>query len=130
MTEYHLTTQSEFTGLWAVIGGIRVPCPLWNMRADGRNYAPWNLRVMCHSCGSVWASRHIDNAPKRKQNWSFRYLLCEQCGGGSLWVAGDPAWNKSIVGPLLHREMRLVQNWYEEGIRTSAAYFNKIIWRV
>ncbi len=129
MIAYTKSATDPWMGLWAVKGGLRYETPMYHTHIDGRHYAPFNVRIMCASCGDVWASRHIDDMPDRQQNWTFRLKNCEPCGNGSLFMRGDPAWNESIPPELLLRELRIISQWYERGVRTYNDYFNNIVMR-
>lgn len=97
------------------------------IRMEGRNYAPESWRIMCPHCGDVWASRLLCDEPN--DHWQVRRWPCWDCGGGSLWDAWQPPWNRSLGWELLCREMDLIKDWHDRGIRTYNQYFSEVRFR-
>ena len=101
----------------------KTPC----IRADGILYRPESWIIFCGRCGDVWArrfNRELDN-----NHWTVKNWPCESCGLGSLWDNWNKAWNLSLPPKLLLREMDIIYNWHNEGIRTYEEFFRHKFFR-
>lgn len=91
------------------------------MNMDAREWRPESWNIGCHHCGDIWAKRVVlrDDNP----HWNWKTWPCFRCGYGSLWDPWNEPWNMSLPTELLHRELDMVQHWYDLGIKTYNDYF-------
>lgn len=90
---------------------------------EGITYRPESWMIYCQGCGHLWA-RRINTGSYGTENWTVRNWPCRTCGHGSLWDHHNKPWNQSLPIELLHRELEIIQGWYqEEGITTQELFF-------
>ena len=93
-------------------------------RVDGIEWSPESWVMLCPTCGQIWARRYCLALPEIN-HWQVKRWPCRTHGNGSLWDAWNKNWNASLPFPLLVREMDILHDWWENGIRTHMEYFRQ-----
>lgn len=113
--------ESTHRTRWILYGLYHHAVDTPDIKCEGYVSKPEAWNIMCQHCGLVWAKRI--NVDLSNDNWQVKRWPCQSCGNGSLWDAWNKPWNRSLGPDLLHREMQIIKNWWDEGIRTYNQFF-------
>jgi hypothetical protein len=92
------------------------------MIMDGATYRSESYVIVCNKCGEVWA-RRVALDREDIDNWQVKRIPCRIHGNGSLWSDWNEPWNRSLPYELLLRELDLMKQWYDLGVRTHLQFW-------